>query len=429
MVKITTLVILFVILFSSDASSQMFAKKHDLWNQKETTLRGANIWQNTLYKKKRPFKFSKMENHYSAANIKLLRNWGANYVNISHPGIYHLKETGDTYPPVPQIEKNLKDLINKCGDNELFVVISFRTGPGRSEEVFKTGDLKPEEADRLVNYLFEIDKDTKQLTTRAIKAQDAWVNMWKETANKFKNHPHVIGYDLLVEPYTDLEQKTSELKYQSGIISDESREIWLNFASKMAKAVRIEDKKTPILIGPAPYNAAWALSELEAGTLANDICNLVITAHQYDPFCYTYQPYQKHEKLPIEYNQCYKEILEDRYQRISSYFSDTLNNLNCPVAVNEFGVTRWAGPKEKPDSSIFLKDHFCLLEKLGCNHALWLWEVDSIDYYEFHFRLGENKKNIKGEASDDDNLIKVIKDNWKKNKVFAKDEIIQKWDE
>jgi hypothetical protein len=60
--------------------------KWSLWNE-GTKLRGATIW---LKRAARPGEFSgqTIGPNYSTEDFRSLKSWGANYVNISYPGIY-----------------------------------------------------------------------------------------------------------------------------------------------------------------------------------------------------------------------------------------------------------------------------------------------------------------------------------------------------
>jgi hypothetical protein len=48
----------------------------------------------------------------------------------------------------------------------------------------------------------------------------------------------------------------------------------------------------------------------------------------------------------------------------------TQHEYSTPVAVNEFGVTRW-----DPNAADFMRDEMDIFEKLGINHALWVWDI------------------------------------------------------
>ena len=72
----------------------------------------------------------------------------------------------------------------------MFAVITFRTGPGRSDFTFYrdgAGDWFDEEL--LIESVWQEQA-----------AQDAWVEMWRYAAERYREHPIVAGYDLMCEP-------------------------------------------------------------------------------------------------------------------------------------------------------------------------------------------------------------------------------------
>jgi aryl-phospho-beta-D-glucosidase BglC (GH1 family) len=75
----------------------------------------------------------------------------------------------------------------------MFAVISFRTGPGRSEFWAFWGEdnvSDPEEG------WFDPSYYNNRVWTDQ-EAQDAWVEMWRYTAQRYKDNPVVVGYDLM----------------------------------------------------------------------------------------------------------------------------------------------------------------------------------------------------------------------------------------
>jgi hypothetical protein len=91
---------------------------------------------------------------------------------------------------------------------------------------------------------------------------------------------------------------------------------------------------------------------------------------------------------------------------------DTFASMHgVPVAVNEFGVVRWARGADK-----FMDDQMDLFEQRGLNYALWLWESSWRPLAEedaFNFRHGPNPKNHTDVASSQ--LINVIMKYWGRN--------------
>jgi hypothetical protein len=419
--SIATLLVFFIV---STALSQDISSKADLWNPGTTQLRGANIWQKALFKEGQPFEFDRMETRYTGSNLAKFRRWNANFANLSHQGTLHTHQgPGGKYPLVREIRYHLRQLVWDFRDNQMFVVVSFRTGPGRTEKVFSSGD-----SSELLAYLFELDPKTGLPTAKATQAQDAWVDMWRDTASLLKNEPNVIGYHLMVEPLTDAERditppaaaRAKGVRLRPAANDDplmpKRLAAWHDFALRMAAAIRDVDKSTPILVGGAPYNAAATLATLP-----------VKKFDQFQPviFCVSqYEPYQFSEQGQGTYAEPERQRLHAAYNAMAKFAGSKNPNR---VAVTEFGCFRWAGTPKKPLAPVYLAEQLQLLEKYGLNHALWLWEVDDLDYNSpLNFRLGVDMANAKCDAADSDPLVKTIADNWSLNRLFATPEILDK---
>ena len=84
-----------------------------------------------------------------------------------------------------------------------------------------------------------------------------------------------------------------------------------------------------------------------------------------------------------------------------------------PVAVNEFGVTRWV-----PNAADFMRDEMDIFEGMGINYALWVWNPDwapwSESVTEFNFRYGEDPENLLPVEND---LQTVILEFWARNTI------------
>lgn len=355
--------------------------KWDLWRT-GTCLRGANVWQKRITPKHgmgagpvgppyipgepgRPGDFAR------------LKDLGTNYVNISHPGVfpeqppYHFDEA---------VFAHLDGLIKMAEQAELFVVISFRTGPLRNEAVFDKSE----------------GKVVKEVWLRENEeAREAWVRMWVETALRLKCRKVVVGYDLMVEPDTT------------------DHTLWNEMAAKIAGKVREVDKQTPIIVGAANWSHVASLE----GLVPTGVPMTVYAVHQYEPYDYTHREDNKGfkdgkpEKLAASLNESYRQIAAFRAKHGGQ--SGAL-----PMVANEFGLFRWA-----PNAGCFMRYQFALLERDGMNHALWLWETSSplVTYDQFNFRRGPDKKNKQDCATSD--LIEAIKANWRLNTVRPKDVI------
>jgi hypothetical protein len=346
--------------------------KWDLWAA-GTCLRGANVWQKRVTCKHGMGPGPVGPPYDEERDFHKLAAWGANYVNISHPGVL-AEQPG--YPFDEGVYQNLERLITLAGRANLFVVVSFRTGPLRNEAVFDESE----------------GPALKDVWECADVREQAWVRMWEEAAHRLMKHKNVVGYDLMVEPET------------------KEHDLWNEMAGRIARAVRRVDPDTPIIIGGADWSHVWSLAHLKL----SDVPRTLYAAHQYAPSDYTHQEdedqgYKKGDpkKLAARLDEVYSEIEK---------FRAGAGKERPVVAVNEFGLHRYA-----PNADCFMRYQFELLERAGINHALWLWETSSplITYDQFNFRRGTDPKNKTDCESGA--LVDAIKANWRLNTVRFND--------
>jgi hypothetical protein len=381
-----------------------------------THLRGANIYQRRIYPELDGAEFmgpGPVGPPYTQADLNALATLGANYVNVSHPGLF--AET----PPYTLdlgIQDNLDNLLEMIAQADMFAVITFRTGPGRSEFWAFWGEdtvSDPSEG------WFDPSYYNNRIWGNQA-AQDAWADMWRYTAQRYKDNPIVVGYDLMCEPNSnevgsfpvgdplDVWDPEEFYSQYGGTLYD-----WNQFYPDVSAAIREMDAGTPILIGGMAYSSVEWLPYL---TPTGD-SRTVYTVHQYDPFVYT------HQEPPLTYS--YPGVFDadwdgedDDVNRawlddLLSTVDDFVSTHGAPAAVNEFGLMRW-----EPGAHTFMDDQMDLLEQRGINHALWLWESSwppiQEDIDAFNFRHGPNPSNHTDVESD---LQDVIVEHWGDNTV------------
>ncbi len=373
----------------------------DLWSE-GTTLRGANIYQRRNY--------PELEGDYNGPgpvgppytqeDFNRLASLGANYVNISHPGLFTEK------PPFaldPAIQQNLDQLLEMIARADMFAVISFRTGPGRSEFTFfgPPGDWF--DASYLNDTVWEDPA-----------AQDAWAEMWRTTAERYRNHPIVVGYDLMVEPnsngvFFDLWEPDEFYADYGGTTYD-----WNQFYPRIVEAIREVDTQMPILIGAMSFSNARWLPYLAPV----DDPRVVYTAHQYAPHDYTHQeagaltftyPGEMDLDWDGEADAFDRAWLEGLLEATVVAFRD---EHGVPVAINEFGVQRY-----EPGAAEFMDDEMGLFEALGLNYALWVWDATGCPAMfekpqDFNLLWGPDPDS-RAEVSND--LLDVVVSYWERN--------------
>ncbi|MCB0416060.1 MAG: cellulase family glycosylhydrolase [Bdellovibrionaceae bacterium] len=365
--------------------------KWDLWRG-ALCLRGANIWQKRIEPGDDVSAIGPgpLGPPYSVDGLKQLAGWGANFINISHPGIF---TQGRPYALDHAAKQNLDRLIAMAAEADLFVVIGFRTGPGRSEKAFTDQGGK---------------KD--HLVWKNKKAQDAWVQMWKQTAKLYKNHPNVIGYELMVEPNSNgallniYDPEPFFAKYKDTLYN------WYPLAERIVSAVRGEDSVTPILVGGMNWSSVNWLDSIPEFSDPR----IVYVAHQYEPFVYTHQKGTLARQYPGFFDGDYDGTPDYVNKSFLATLMDPVQHFKekrgAPVTVNEFGLIRY-----EPGADKFINDHFELFEQWQVSSAIWIWESDfkGIDWNEFNFRFG-NDIAATSEVSNSP-LEKVIRAAWSKN--------------
>ncbi len=146
-----------------------------LWTS-GTHLRGANIYQRRVYTELDGPEFmgaGPLGPPYTQEDFNRLSALGANVVNISHPGLF------TEIPPYTldlAVQSNLDRLLEQIRQADMFAVIAFRTGPGRSEFTFLSDSVGDWFDASYLNDQIWIDQE----------AQEAWVAMWKHTAERYR---------------------------------------------------------------------------------------------------------------------------------------------------------------------------------------------------------------------------------------------------
>ena len=358
--------------------------KWALWTG-ETRLRGANVYQRRVYPELDGTELlgrGPVGPPYTQEDFDDLAALGANLVNISHPGLF---TENPPYELDPEIQTHLDRLLAMAANADLFAVISLRTGPGRAEfSVCCLGD----------DWIPESYYNDAVWQDQA--AQDAWVAMWRHTAERYRDDPVVVGYDLMVEPNANeiligqwLDPEPFYDRY-AGTLAD-----WNQLYPRVVSAVRQVDLHTPILVGGMGYSGVDWLPYLEPVADGHTL----YAVHQYAPHRYTHQPPDAPRctypgTCDTDWDGAYDDPLDRSYlEGLFATVGDLVATQGVPVAMNEFGVMRW-----EPSADAFMHDQMDLFEERGFNHALWAWEprwepwAREVD--AFNVRYGPDPDNL-----------------------------------
>jgi len=386
----------------SNSTKHDIQSKWDLWSGGVTLLRGVNIWQALVVPEVDGLEFKgnrRVGPPFTQKDFDQMAESGINYVVLSVPGLF---TENPPYSLDVEIQENLDNLVNIAAQADLFVTIAFRTGPGRAEwSLCCFGEPWYE---GLFND--QVWEDAE--------AQQAWEMMWQYTAQHYRDHPAVIGYELMVEPdaneillgIDDPEEFYAE--YQDSLYD------WNAYYPKIVTAIRAVDADTPIIVGGMGYSNIHWLGYLEP--MLDE--KIIYDIHQYIPSSeYAFQKPSGNNCYPDKINLNGDQKAEDFDQNwlveLMKPASEYSQNNKARIVVNEYGVKRWV-----PGAAQFLSDEMAIFEKNGWNYALWEWSPSYVPFStnvnDFNFRLGPSPDNREQEIQNDlfDALLNYWKLNW-----------------
>ncbi|MFQ5613250.1 MAG: cellulase family glycosylhydrolase [Anaerolineae bacterium] len=365
-------------------------------------LRGANIWQAVVIPELDGNEFKgtgRVGPPYSQEDFNRLAALGANYVSISGPGLF---TESPPYTVDPGVEAHLDHLLAMIAEADMFATIGFRTGPGRSEFGLCC------EGDSYFEGYFNDSVWEDQA------AQDAWVEMWRYTAERYRDNPIVAGYKLMVEPNSagvllDIYDPDEFYAGYGGTLYD-----WNQLYPRLVDGIRQVDPDTPILVGGNGWSGVAWLPSLQPV----DDRRTVYVVHQYEPQDqYTHQEPGAGNTYPGVFDTDY-DGEDDRFDRawldnLLSPVDEFVTQNGAPVAVDEYGLARW-----QPGAAGFMDDQMALFEARGLNYALWEWQTSWAPFAEevhaFDFRLGPDPDNRREVPND---LMDVITRYWARNTI------------
>ncbi|MCC6791328.1 MAG: cellulase family glycosylhydrolase [Thermomicrobiales bacterium] len=363
--------------------------KWALWTGEER-LAGATFYLRRVTAEDDPKEMSELGigPDYRSTDFERLAELGANVVHLSHPAP---AAEAAPYAYDESVRDHVEHIARHAAKADLFVVVSFRTGPARSEAVARSFAVC-QAGGCFSSGAYEattIPRPSRLWTDE--DAQRAWVDLWKETARRFKDNPVVIGYHLL-----DLPDAPDDDAYRS-------------FLERVATAIRPVDRVTPILVSAPGSGLAEELSGFEP--LSDD--RVVYRFAAFEPARYLRQPADAPN--PLTYGDRYdptqdgedghfdRDWIDARLASIVEWASDHRR----PVMLGGYGMPRW-----QPNLSEYLEDLLGLCEDRALTTELWLWHPAKgpIDDDAFNLEHGPDPDRHAGTPND---LIDAIEHHWR----------------
>jgi endoglucanase len=176
------------------------------------------------------------------------------------------------------------------------------------------------------------------------------VGLWEQIAARYKDRPGGVYFELFNEPH----DKFNEGKWNAAI-------------PVLLRAVRKTNPTRPVIVGPAQWNAIWALDKLE---LPKDDHNLILTVHFYDPFEFTHQGASwvkgsdKWKGRKWTGSEAEQQAIRKQFEKAAAW----AKGHDRPVFLGEFGAYEAADMESRARWTRFVARE---AERLGFTWAYW----------------------------------------------------------
>ncbi len=204
---------------------------------------------------------------------------------------------------------------------------------------------------------------------------------WKDLAAVLKDHPAIVGYNLLNEPHPERLVATQSVSI-STVHQEKVQGMLYDVYKRIIEHIRLIDKDTPIMLDSSAYADAQAFRTL----LPQADKNVLYAFHMYEPYVYTnYQMNKGKFAYPgcIQGKQWDHKALKE-YMAAVMEFQQRYHISNRKIIVGEFGGHRMAAGLEK-----YFEDLITIFNKQGWHFAFYAFHEDTWDGMDYE--LGNEK--------------------------------------
>ncbi len=264
------------------------------------------------------------QNYIQNIDFDNMANLGANLVRL--PFYYKLIENDKgLFVNFAKLDR----VIEQLGKRNIYTLLDLHGAPGGQNNEMHCGQKNK-------NKLFDDSKEGIFYRTKTI-------DLWKAIAEHYKNNPHVMGYDLLNEPFGAKDNKSAK------------NGLWTLY-DNIYKVIRAVDPGHIIVMSSVPSNNDWA-------TLPNpkryNWKNVVYGLHYYG----------------FKFNLFGKINGTLTAKKHHEYLIKKINNskqehYNVPILVSEFNGF---------DNKDSWTDYLDTFQKLGWHHTLWSYKHNEPD--------------------------------------------------
>lgn len=278
----------------------------------------------------------------------------------------------------------------------------------------------------------QLNNDTDDLrlwTSVDFRKQAA--KFWQDLAKELKNHPGIVGYDILNEPHPERmymkDQANLNISRSDRNVQTEIQNVLFNFYNLTVNSIREVDLETPIVLESSNYADPKALEKLQP--MADD--NLLYSFHMYEPFQYTNQEqnqgkytYPGYASMsPTECLTCPAELQYWDKLKVKDYlsavarFQEKHDIPSSRILAGEFG-----GHRTSKGLEFYFQDLIDIFHKHQWHHAVYAFREDVWDGMDYEFgdkKIPFHKLQAILEGKEEmvnhylnNSVFNILKENW-----------------
>ncbi len=300
--------------------------------------------------------------------IKAAKAYGIEFIRLSPDKFstshrdFLIGNADDYRALVKEDLEQLKKILDICYQEKMPVVITMLSLPGSR---WKQNNQDKDD--------LRIWKDKKYQMQATL--------FWQDLAAALKDHPAVIGYNILNEPHPERIFVPNEV-HINAVYQEESQKMLHALYSRIIKHIRLIDKDTPIILDSSAYGDPQTFSFL----IPQKDKNILYSFHMYEPYEYTNHKMNNGKfKYPGQINgrQWDKQALKD-YMSSVVEFQKKHHIARHRILVGEFGGHRMSSGLEK-----YFEDLINIFNQEGWHFAFYAFREDEWDGMDYE--LGTKK--------------------------------------
>ncbi len=301
-------------------------------------------------------------------DIKAAKAYGINFIRLS-PDKFLSKErdfligSADHYRSLVQEDLiSLRKVLDICAEEKMPVVLTMLSLPGSRWKQNNRGN------------------DDLRIWSN-VEFQEQAAKFWQDLATELKDHPAIIGYNILNEPHPERLFDRSSVTINQ-INQQESQEILFQLYYRIILAIRTTDKQTPIIIDSSAYADANTFKFFKPHVDGK----LIYSFHMYEPYLYTNLKMNKGNFVyPGGVNGQYwdKGALKHYMQEVIN-FQKKYNISSERILVGEFGGNRMSKGLQE-----YFKDLIEIFNENQWHCAFYAFREDTWDGMDYE--LGDKK--------------------------------------